>query len=276
MPGSTNRFMVIIPAREKSTRLPEKVLADICGKPMIQHVYQQACLSYASRVILAVDGDKLARSVKTFANDIELTQATHPSGTSRLSEVTNRLITSGQIDADDIIVNLQADEPFMPPAVINQVAGLLLQRHSVDLASIYSHISCRDELEATSVVKLVLEQHNYAICFSRASIPFVRSAPDDNPDQLIQSHIKAGLFKRHLGIYAYRARFLQHLPQLQHCAAAQSEQLEQLGFLYAGKRIIMAKAVKTVPHGVDTIEDLRQARSYLQSQTRAVSPSGLK
>ncbi len=241
-------FTVIIPARLASTRLPDKALADIGGKPMIARVLEQASQSAATRVVVATDSEAIAEVVRTAGGEACLTSSSHPSGTDRLQEAAAMLGLSG----DDVIVNVQGDEPLIPPAVIDQVASLLMQS-SARMASLYEQITEKRDADNPNVVKVVTNERDEALYFSRARIPFDR----DGVAQI-------GVCHRHLGIYAYRASLLDDFVAWGACELESIEKLEQLRAMYHGVTIKMAEAVSMIPPGVDTVEDLERARQAFE------------
>ncbi|MEM7151061.1 MAG: 3-deoxy-manno-octulosonate cytidylyltransferase, partial [Pseudomonadota bacterium] len=186
-------FVVVIPARYASTRLPGKPLADICGKPMIQHVYEKACLSGASKVVIATDHQKVFDAAKHFTNDVLMTREDHQSGTERLAEVVDLL----NLSEDTIVVNVQGDEPLLSPDNVSQLATLLAQS-TAPMATLSVAIEERDEVFNPNAVKVVSDINKNALYFSRASIPFDRSAM-----MAEQQPLNLAPFQRHVGIYAY-------------------------------------------------------------------------
>ena len=248
-------FKVIIPARYNSSRLPGKPLVDIAGKPMIQHVYERAQESLASEIIIATDNELIQHVATTFGADVCLTKADHPSGTDRLAEV----IELRQFADDDIIVNVQGDEPCLPASLIKQVAEDLQQNPDADMASLYSQILEEKQVFDTNTVKVVLNKQGYALYFSRAAIPWMRdhfNTPLELPARL--PHY------RHIGLYAYRSGFLKDYSELTPCVLEQEESLEQLRALYHGKKIHLTEALVSPGHGVDTQADLDEVRKQLQ------------
>jgi 3-deoxy-manno-octulosonate cytidylyltransferase (CMP-KDO synthetase) len=243
------QFNIVIPARYDSSRLPGKPLADINGKPMIRHVYERACESGASEVVIATDNAIVHEAAESFGARVCMTRADHESGTDRLCEVLDLL---GWND-DTVVVNLQGDEPLMPPAIIDQVAKNLLQHNAADCATLYTNLSA-DEARDPNIVKLVTDAEGYALYFSRAVIPFVRDADAQAP-----------VYKRHLGLYAYTGRLLRLFREMPSCELEQIEKLEQLRLLWNGRRIHVALALALPGHGVDTAADLERVRALLAS-----------
>lgn len=246
-------FDVIIPARYRSSRLPGKPLADIAGKSMVQRVYERAQESAAERVIVATDDTRVAEVVRGFGGDVCMTRSDHPSGTDRLQEVASQI----GVSADRILVNVQGDEPLIPPAVINQVAQNLANNGTAGVATLAEPItSCEDFLNP-NIVKIVVERSGLALYFSRAPIPWPRDAFTGE-----RSILPAGLNpRRHIGIYAYRAGLLNQFVGWPVAPIEQFEALEQLRFLYNGHAIHVADACEDVPGGVDTAQDLERMRA---------------
>jgi len=247
-------FKIVIPARYASTRLPGKPLLDIAGKPMIQHVYERAQESLANEVIIATDDLRIEHAVKSFGAKVCLTRADHPSGTDRLAEVADIM---GFAD-NDIIVNVQGDEPCLPASLINQVAEDLAHHNDADIATLFSQINQEAQVFDANIVKVVMDAQGYALYFSRAPIPWMR----DHFDQ--QSKLPPELpHYRHIGLYAYRAQFLSDYTQLSPSILENEESLEQLRALYYGHRIHLTAAKINPGHGVDTQQDLDQVRALL-------------
>lgn len=251
-------FVVVIPARYASTRLPGKPLADICGKPMIQHVYEKACLSGASKVVIATDHQKVFDAAKHFTNDVLMTREDHQSGTERLAEVVDLL----NLSEDTIVVNVQGDEPLLSPDNVSQVATLLAQS-TAPMATLSVAIEERDEVFNPNAVKVVSDINKNALYFSRASIPFDRSAI-----MAEQQPLNLAPFQRHVGIYAYRAGFIKQYIQLSVSPLEVLESLEQLRVLYHGYAIKIEQALVTPHAGVDTPEDLAKVVAHIQSKAR--------
>ncbi len=248
-------FVVVIPARYASTRLPGKPLQDIAGKPMIQHVWEQARKSSASRVVVATDDARIVEACRGFGAEMLLTAATHNSGTDRLAEVASQLGLPGEA----IVVNVQGDEPLIPPAIIDQVAANLAASPQAGIATLAEPIHDAAQLFNPNVVKVVSDASGLALTFSRAPLPWARDAFAAGRDNL-----PAGVpFRRHIGIYAYRAGFLHDFVAWGPCWLEDAECLEQLRALWHGVRIHVADALETPPAGVDTAEDLQRVRQLL-------------
>tara|TARA_Y100000310_G_C20632414_1_gene789343 strand:+ start:449 stop:1207 length:759 start_codon:yes stop_codon:yes gene_type:complete len=250
-------FTVIIPARIQSERLPGKPLIDIAGKPMIQHVYERSCCSDADEVIVATDSARVYEVVESFGGEACMTSEEHPSGTDRLQEV-----AAGKGYRDDrIVVNVQGDEPLMPPEVINQVASDLAA-NTAEIATLSEPIDSVDDLFDTNVVKVITDQSGYAIYFSRAAIPWSRGSFGADRKELPPTIV----YQRHLGIYAYRVKVLNDFVTWQPSALEVTERLEQLRALWYGARIHVTEAMAPMPPGVDTEKDLERVRGILADQ----------
>ncbi|MWN32426.1 MULTISPECIES: 3-deoxy-manno-octulosonate cytidylyltransferase [unclassified Gilliamella] len=251
-------FSVIIPARYGSSRLPAKPLADIHGKPMIVRVMEQAQKSLANRVIIATDHQQVFDVVKTHGGEVILTSDKHNSGTERLAEVINAY----QFADDEIIVNVQGDEPLIPPVIINQVAENLVQ-YKTGMATLAVPIDSVEEAFNTGAVKVVTDKDGYALYFSRATIPWERDRFAKSTNLLKQSCI-GDFYLRHIGIYAYRAGFIRQYINWAPSLLEQIEMLEQLRVLWYGERIHVAVAKQFPAIGVDTLEDLEKVRALFK------------
>jgi 3-deoxy-manno-octulosonate cytidylyltransferase (CMP-KDO synthetase) len=238
-------FLVVIPARLASTRLPNKPLADIAGKPMVVRVAERALMSGASRVVIAVDDQSIFDACKAHGLDVMLTSKDHPTGTDRLSEVVSKL----NLQDDEIIVNVQGDEPLIPPDLITDVAKTLSQHPQASIATAALAIHDPAEINNPNVVKVVMSQSHQALYFSRSAIPFSR-----NPEQHQAQHY------RHIGMYAYRASFLKKFSQLPPAPIEEAEALEQLRALWHGHAIQVLLTDEAPPPGVDTTQDLERVR----------------
>jgi len=233
-------FQVVIPARYASTRFPGKPLADLGGKPMVVRVCERAAKSGAAGVHVATDDERIAAAVRGAGYSALMTRADHPSGTDRLAEAAKRL----KLKDGDIVVNVQGDEPLMPPALIRRVAALLVKRKDA-VVSTACH-ALHDSLDNPNVVKVVLDSEGYALYFSRARIPYPRDA--------------GGVWYRHAGIYGYRVGFLKRFSRLKVAPLEKAEALEQLRVLWHGFRIAVAVSETEIPPGVDTPQDLEAVR----------------
>lgn len=256
---SSPDFIVVIPARYASTRLPGKPLRDIGGKPMIQRVYEQAKKSRATQVLIATDDQRIANAVKDFGGECCITRADHNSGTDRLQEVAQQQGLNG----DAIVVNVQGDEPLIPPAVINQVAENLALHRNASIATLCERITELSVFMDPNAVKAVFDDNGYALYFSRAPIPWPRDAFKTNRDIFPKEHPAF----RHIGIYAYRAGFLHQFVTWPPALLEQTESLEQLRAMAHGVRIHVEEASEPVPGGVDTEEDLQLVEKILASTT---------
>lgn len=251
-------FYVVIPARYASTRLPAKPLKEIAGKPMIQHVYERASQSAAAQVIIATDDARIEAVAKGFGARVCMTSAAHNSGTDRLQEVAAQL----GLKPDDIIVNVQGDEPLIPPEVINQVAKNLATNIYASVATLSEPIHSLDDFRNPNIVKAVADQTGKALYFSRAPIPW----PRDHFAQAEISALPAGFpAQRHIGIYAYRVALLNRFITWPQATLEKIESLEQLRVLANGEAIHIAEACVQVPGGVDTEADLLRVKELLEN-----------
>lgn len=246
-------FTVVIPARHASTRLPAKALADIAGKPMVVRVAERAGESGAAAVLIATDHQDIAAAAHTHGIEALLTRADHPSGTDRIAEVVDTV----ELPDDAIIVNVQGDEPLMPPALIAQLAETLAAHPDAAMASACHPIHDAEDFFNPNVVKVVCDRAGYAMYFSRAPIPWARDAFAGGARDL-PAALPA---YRHVGIYAYRAGFLRAYTRLQPAPLERFESLEQLRALWHGHRIAMVVTQEAPPAGVDTPEDLARVRT---------------
>jgi 3-deoxy-manno-octulosonate cytidylyltransferase (CMP-KDO synthetase) len=235
----------VIPARYGATRLPGKPLLDICGKPLLRHVFERASQSRLAEVLVATDDQRIHDYCQANAMPCVLTAATHATGTDRVAEVMRDR-------GEDVVVNIQGDEPLIDPAVIDAVAGVLLQDPNLDMATAKKSIIDKIEIDNPNVVKVVTDAQGDALYFSRSVIPYPRGehAP----------HYK------HIGIYGYRRSALLRLAALQPVPLERAESLEQLRALYHGMKIrVVETDYESV--GVDTMEDLQCVRTLLQGKS---------
>jgi len=239
-------FTVVIPARYASTRLPGKALADIAGKPMVAHVVDRANESDASRVIVATDDQRIVDALEGLDCDVCLTRADHESGSDRLAEVVSNLAMSD----DEIIVNVQGDEPMIPGKLINQVAKGLSGAPSAAMSTAARKITEDSKIDDPNVVKVVFNHAGQAMYFSRAPIPYARDSR------------KADAW-HHIGIYAYRAEFLKRYHLLPSSTIEQTESLEQLRVLDNGDSIMVEQIDYETGVGVDTPDDLDAIRALM-------------
>jgi 3-deoxy-manno-octulosonate cytidylyltransferase (CMP-KDO synthetase) len=238
-------FHILIPARLDSSRLPQKALAEIDGVPLVVHTLNQALASGAESVHVATDSDAIAKAVLAANGQVIMTSSEHRSGTDRLVEA----VASIGLGDDELVVNLQGDEPAMPVACLVQVARLLAANPSAQMATLWESVSTLDQWQDANVVKLISDDRGRALYFSRAPIPHVR----DGGWPRAQA-------RRHVGLYAYRVASLKRWPQLPASALEQLESLEQLRALQAGWYITTAEAVEPIPVGIDTQADLDRFR----------------
>ena len=251
------RFKAVVPARFASTRLPAKPLADIAGKPMVVRVMERALASGASEVWVATDHEGVRDAVKAAGGNVLLTRADHPTGTDRLGEVVNTL---GWGD-DEIIVNVQGDEPLIDPAIVRRVAQALADDATASIATAAHPIHSVEEFLNPAAVKVVCDAQGLAHYFSRAPIPYPRDAALAG---LLQAGhaLPQGLEPlRHVGLYAYRAGFLRAFSGLAPAPVERIEMLEQLRALWHGYRIRVETLSEAPPAGVDTPEDLVRVRA---------------
>jgi 3-deoxy-manno-octulosonate cytidylyltransferase (CMP-KDO synthetase) len=258
-------FTVIIPARMRSTRLPGKMLADIAGKPLVAWVAERAGASGADAVVVATDHQEIADAVAALGWKVCTTSAAHETGTDRLAEAVDLL----RLKPDEIVVNLQGDEPLIDPELIRKVASELALRPNASIATAVHPIASAEAFFDPNVVKVVIDTDGYAQYFSRAPIPYAR-------DAFSRSHsaLPEGLpAYRHIGIYAYRVGFLREYSSLSPTAAERFEALEQLRALGHGYRIAVAFWSEPIEAGVDTREDLERVRRKLgHAQERKAPP----
>jgi 3-deoxy-manno-octulosonate cytidylyltransferase (CMP-KDO synthetase) len=248
-------FIVIIPARLASTRLPNKPLADLGGKPMVVRVAERAQASGAARIVVATDHADILAACAAHGIEACMTRADHPSGTDRIAEVARTLGLPG----DAVVVNLQGDEPLIDPALLSACAA----RIGPDVPMATCAHPLHDALEAfnPNVVKVVLDKLGRALYFSRATIPWHRDAFAQNRDKLPEGYVPL----RHIGLYAYSNTFLQQYPQLEPSPLETIEALEQLRVLWHGVPIAVHVTDSAPAAGVDTPEDLERVRSYFAS-----------
>ena len=236
------KTVLVIPARFNSSRLRGKPLLLIAGKPMVQRVYECAQQAGFNDIIVATDDARIQDVCQTFGADVCMTSAKHETGSDRLAEV----VELRQLADDDIVVNLQGDEPLTPAVNLHQVANNLEQHPEAMIATLCTPISNDADYEDPNVVKVVTDNNGMAMYFSRAPIPYQRDSVVD----------AAEFAKRHLGIYAYRAGYLRNFVKMESCQLEQLEKLEQLRAMWYGTRIHVAEAQEIPGPGVDTPEDL--------------------
>lgn len=246
------KFRVVIPARLHSTRLPDKPLADIAGLPMVVRVAQQAAKSGAAEVVVATDHARILQACTEHGVAARLTRADHPSGTDRLAEMADLLALAD----DDIVVNVQGDEPLIDPALIDRLAALMAASEA-PMATLAHPIHDAADMFNPNIVKVTLDRRGHALYFSRAPIPYARDAFAHRTDALPPELPVL----RHIGMYAYRAGFLRHYRELAPSALEAIEALEQLRVLWHGHAIAVGVVEQAPPGGVDTPEDLARVRA---------------
>jgi 3-deoxy-manno-octulosonate cytidylyltransferase (CMP-KDO synthetase) len=246
-----NGFHIIIPARYNSTRLPGKALLDLGGKTVIERVYHQALQAGALSVTIATDHAEINAAARDFGANVVMTDSTHESGTDRIAQAAALL----GLKSTDLIVNVQGDEPFISPLLIQQVAEILTHS-ATNMATLCWPITDQEMLINPNIVKVVRDQHNHALYFSRSNIPF-------NRDDTTSLHN----IYRHIGLYAYRASFLFELVKLPVCKLEAIEALEQLRVLWSGNKIHVEEACVMPLQDLNTMDDLFAARKYLENNT---------
>lgn len=254
--------IIVIPARHASTRLPGKPLLDIAGKPMVVRVAEQARLSGIARVVIATDHDGIAAASRAHGIETIMTRADHATGTDRLAEVATQL----HLPDDEIVVNVQGDEPLIAPDLVRAVADLLQAKPSAAIATACHPIMDNDEIFNTNVVKVVLDRESMALYFSRSTIPHARDAFAQDAKS-----VPPGLpIFRHIGLYAYRAGFLRRFPTLDAPAIERFEALEQLRALWHGYKIAVLVTKGAPAPGVDTAEDLARVRALFDRGAKSL------
>jgi 3-deoxy-manno-octulosonate cytidylyltransferase (CMP-KDO synthetase) len=253
-------FTVLIPARLASTRLPRKVLADLGGVPMVVRVAQRAARSKAARVVVAGDDDEIVAACSAHGVASVLTSPDHASGSDRLAEACTAL----GIGDDEIVVNVQGDEPLIEPELIDACAALLAERPDCVMSTAAHAIESRVDFENPNIVKVVLDATGCALYFSRATIPWPR---DGDAFDVPARH--GGSPLRHVGLYAYRSPFLRRFPLLAPSPLEEIERLEQLRVLWHGERIAVHVSPATPAIGIDTAEDLARAQSLFAARAGA-------
>ena len=248
-------FTVVIPARMASSRLPDKPLADIGGLPMVVRVAQRALQSKASQVVVAADDERIVSACAAHGVQALLTRQDHLSGSDRLAEACQLL----GLPDDAVVVNVQGDEPLIPPALINEVARVLSERPDASMSTAAHAIGSVEEFTNPNVVKVVMDARQMALYFSRAPIPWWREGQADSGFKALPSPTPL----RHIGIYAYRAGFLALFPTLPPAPIETMESLEQLRALWHGHRIAVHVTPEVPGPGVDTPQDLARVRSLI-------------
>lgn len=253
MPG----YHIVIPCRYASTRLPGKPLAPLAGRPMIQHVHERAREGAAASVVIATDDVRIAEVCTGFGADVCLTRSDHVSGTDRIAEVIERMAWPD----DAVVVNLQGDEPLMPPALLDQVADDLAAHAAAAMATLATPLDSAQQAQDENVVKVVADRAGYALYFSRAAIPWHRGSfvPGRTPPPE-----SCNAMLRHIGLYAYRAGLVREFVSWAPAPLERIESLEQLRVLWYGQRIHLSIAREAPPAGVDTPADLARVEALLR------------
>ena len=255
MNSVSSAYHVVIPARYASERLPGKMLLDLAGQSMLQRVWQRAMESSAESVVIATDDERIVATGESFGAQVVMTSADHQSGSDRIAECATYL---GWPD-DHLVVNLQGDEPLMPPACLDQLAVLLDSRQDCEVASLYWPITDAEEVKNPNAVKVVVDADGTALFFSRSPIPYARGFAG------FDGALAAGIeWKRHLGLYAYRLEALRRYTACEPTPLEMAERLEQLRIMEQGGRIVMAQACEFIPAGIDTAEDLERVRNLIK------------
>ncbi|NBO40523.1 MAG: 3-deoxy-manno-octulosonate cytidylyltransferase [Betaproteobacteria bacterium] len=245
-------YVVLIPARLGSSRLPDKPLADLAGLPMVVRVAQQASKSSAQRIVVAADHPSIVSACHSHGIEAVLTRNDHPSGSDRLAE-TAELLGLGD---DEIVVNVQGDEPLIHPQHIHDVAQLLAKRENVSMSTLAHPITNLSDWLSPHVVKVVMDEQSMAAYFSRASIPCWRDA--------ITGQLPPYPVFRHVGLYAYKTGFLKKFPHLSQAPTEQAEALEQLRALWHGHKIAVHVSQQASAPGVDTPDDLARVQALFR------------
>ena len=248
-------FTIVIPARYASTRFPGKPLEKLADKSILEHVYRCASNSAARQIIIATDDQRIADAAIAFDADVCMTSTKHQSGTERINEV----IQQRNISHDEIIVNLQGDEPLMPAVCLDQVAGLLADDASAVMATLSAPIENANDIFNSNIVKVISNTHGQAMYFSRAPIPWQRGCFEENTAEMNIDY----QWQRHIGLYAYRAAYIKKYVGLPAAPIETLESLEQLRVLWHGDRIAIAQASEIPGPGIDTREELEKAEHYL-------------
>ncbi|MBL6736742.1 MAG: 3-deoxy-manno-octulosonate cytidylyltransferase [Burkholderiales bacterium] len=250
-------FKVVIPAHFESTRFPGKLLATIRGQTVIDRVINIAKKSGATDIIVATDDQRIAQSIESSDCEVIMTSKDHQSGTARIAEV----VAKKNWASEEVIINLQGDEPFIPAELVTTVAETLASTSDASIATACFPIARRADVFDPNLVKVVLDHHNYALYFSRAPIPWARDTFSDEQESLPDDYIALG----HIGLYGYRSKFLLEYSKLPSSFLENQEKLEQLRVLQAGHKIITARTHAPPAPGIDTPEDLERARQFVST-----------
>lgn len=251
-------FSIVIPARYAASRLPGKPLREINGKSLLQYVYECAQRTHANQIIIATDDERIQKTASTFGADVCMTSDKHQNGTQRIDEV----IQQRNISNDEIIVNLQGDEPLMPAACISQVARLLTEHPEAQMSTLATPVLHDEDVFNSNVVKVALNKQSHALYFSRAPIPWQRGHYETQEIK----RTAAWSCLRHIGIYGYRAGYSQEYVSLAQSPLEQLESLEQLRVLWHGGTIVVGLAEEIPGPGVDTEQDLEKVSQILRRQ----------
>ena len=255
-----SKKVLVIPARYASTRLPGKPLRELARKPMIQHVFERAVDAAKSvgfdSIVIATDDARIQSCCEEFGAKVCMTSAKHETGSDRLAEVVN---TYGW-DDDTVVVNLQGDEPLTPISSLQQVTTNILNNPDASIATLATPLESDNEYNDPNVVQVVINKKGMALYFSRAPIPFQRDSQNDDAVNISDFAL------RHIGIYAYRAKYLKQFANMEVCPLEQLEKLEQLRAMWHGAKIHVAVADEVPGHGVDTEADLKAVEKILSSR----------
>lgn len=251
-------FHIVIPARYASQRFPQKMLADLSGKPVVQWVYELALKAGAQSVTIATDHAAIETAAKAFGADVVMTRPDHENGTERLSEVAKLQGWLG----DEIVVNVQGDEPLLPISLIHDAVRALAEDPESEMATVACPINRKEDIFNPSVVKVVCDAKGRALYFSRATMPWDRDGFADGANVIAEGYPAL----RHIGLYVYRVSLLDRYAQMPMSPLEKWEKLEQLRFLHQGIKVQVATTPKMPPHGVDTPEDLQALAKKLQFQ----------
>lgn len=255
------KIHLVIPARYNSTRLPGKPLLRMNGHTMVYHVYQLALLVNADSVCVATDDDRVYDEVVRFGGKAVMTKVEHESGTDRLAEVADIL----NFHEEDIVINLQGDEPLLPPNLINNLSKELISRPEVDIATLACQIKSSADVFNPNVVKVVCDDNRLALYFSRAPIPWSRASFSSQNEINQVSESESSSYLRHIGLYAYKVSVLKKLSLAPPAKIEQIESLEQLRALSSGMSISVKVIDSAPPHGVDTFDDYERVRRILEN-----------
>jgi len=252
-------FTIVIPARYASTRLPKKLLLDLNGKPVIQHTYEKAKLANARNIYIATDNSEIENVARSFAANVIMTRQDHASGTDRLVEVVEKL----KLTDDEIIVNVQADEPLIPVDIINTTAELLQQNPDADLSTMATPIKDIATVFDPNKVKVVINKNQQALYFSRAPIPWDRE--NFTTVNKKATELNHAPYYLHIGIYGYRVKTLHVFAKMNPAPIEQAEKLEQLRAMWYGMKIQVGIIDNIPAHGIDTEQDLQRLRDQLKT-----------